>query len=171
MTGRFILHAKFCFEELAVHAVSLPLIPQSLEPPGGRARVARRVLDVLVPEIVRRGKTSARLGIANFRAHRPSGADEKNNRPFRSRGTDYDGSVMDPVIRHVVLDQAQIGHLAEVREVVAARVASLGPGMGRPRTAGAHKVLIRIIEIAGDDPRPETEAARRFDEEDREIPS
>jgi hypothetical protein len=28
--------------------------------------------------------------------------------------------------------------------------------------------LIRIVEIAGDDSRPETETARRFDEEDRE---
>ena len=45
------------------------------------------------------------------------------------------------------------------------------PGMGRPRTPSPYNVLIRIIEITGYDPRPETEIARRFDEEDREIPA
>jgi hypothetical protein len=48
----------------------------------------------------------------------------------------------------------------------------VAPTTDRPTpTAGPHTVLIRIVEIAGNDSRPETETARRFDEEHREIPA
>src|SRR5450631_2610005 len=45
------------------------------------------------------------------------------------------------------------------------------PSMGRPGAFRPYTVLIRIVEIARDDPRPETETARRFGEEDSEIPA
>ena len=37
--------------------------------------------------------------------------------------------------------------------------------------SGPHDILIRIVNIAGDDPRPETKTARPFNEENREIPA
>jgi len=43
--------------------------------------------------------------------------------------------------------------------------------MGRPHTFAPHNVLIRIIEIARDDPRPKTETPSSFNEEDSEIPA
>ena len=43
--------------------------------------------------------------------------------------------------------------------------------MRRPRPSGAYKILIRIVEVAGDNPCSEAETARRFDEENREIPA
>ncbi len=43
-----------------------------------------------------------------------------------------------------------------------ARHIDLRPGMGRPRACRTRAVLVRIVEIAGDDPRPETETASRF---------
>src|ERR1700730_17790935 len=52
-----------------------------------------------------------------------------------------------------------------------ARHIDFRPGMSRPRIFGPHNVLIRIVKIAGDDPCPETDTARRFNEEDREIPA
>jgi len=39
-----------------------------------------------------------------------------------------------------------------------------------PIPSPPHNVLIRIIEIARDDPRPKTETPSSFNEEDSEIP-
>ena len=48
---------------------------------------------------------------------------------------------------------------------------NLRPGMGRPQVTRTSDLLIRIIEIARDHPRPESQTARRFNEKDREIPT
>jgi len=43
--------------------------------------------------------------------------------------------------------------------------------MGRARGGRTREVLVRIVQIAGDDPCPETETASRFGKQDREIPA
>src|SRR5205807_10478486 len=45
------------------------------------------------------------------------------------------------------------------------------PGMGRARACRTRAVLVLIVEIAGDDPRPEAETAGRFGKQDRKIPA
>jgi hypothetical protein len=39
------------------------------------------------------------------------------------------------------------------------------PRVGHARTGGFHKVLVSLGEVAGDNPAPETEDARRLDEQ------
>src|SRR5208337_3180600 len=48
---------------------------------------------------------------------------------------------------------------------------NLSPRMGGPLIYRPQHLLIGIEEITGDDPRPKSEAARRFDEKDGKIPA
>ena len=77
-----------------------------------------------------------------------------------SRDSDWDQiEATDATIRRIECDPACAWHV------------DFRPGMGRSSACGPNNVLIRIVEIPGYDPRPETETARRFGEQDREIPA
>src|SRR5205085_9314986 len=69
-------------------------------------------------------------------------------------------------------DQVEPAHAAVGRiegDPARARNIDFGPGVGRSRTFRPDLILVRVVQIAGDDPRPEPQAARRLDKENCEI--
>jgi hypothetical protein len=63
------------------------------------------------------------------------------------RGRDQVESA-DAAVGRIKRDPARAGHI------------EFCPGMGRPRIARSHALLLGIVEIAGDDPRTKSETAR-----------
>ena len=91
-------------------------------------------------------------------AHSNETACHRDRLPYVTHDGNWDQiEAADTPVRRIEGDPARAGHI------------DFGPGMGRSRTAGPYNVMIRIVEIAGDNPRPESEAASRFAEEDGEI--